>query len=173
VIKNWITECNLQSAGLVIDMIDKHCDSLNGSANTGDMTECLATVLNLQNPPSITCAGRVSKWFLMNKYNNPSFCCTYSLLHAQQDALTHNKNDSYFKNDPHTLPMQKIWSSSAGFVLWSPKKWLTGLKSGGLSGKFCRLVRPTQQFGKLSCKYSHSNEIWTVKCIWSVNRLGN
>jgi hypothetical protein len=32
----------------------------------------------------------------MNKYNNPSFakdCCTYSLLHAQQDALTRNKLD--------------------------------------------------------------------------------
>jgi hypothetical protein len=36
----------------------------------------------------------------MNKYNNPSFetkdCCTYSLLYAQQDALTHNKEFSLY-----------------------------------------------------------------------------
>jgi hypothetical protein len=28
----------------------------------------------------------------INKYNNP--CCTYLLLHAQQDALAHNSSET-------------------------------------------------------------------------------
>jgi hypothetical protein len=53
--KNQITERTSQSAGLVANMVFiKHCDtatnSLNGSANTGDVAEALMTALDLQKP---------------------------------------------------------------------------------------------------------------------------
>jgi hypothetical protein len=69
--ENQITEHTSQSAGLVIDMglyngADTSTNSLDGSSNTGDVTEGLMTALNLKKTSGQRPAqAGVCKWFLL------------------------------------------------------------------------------------------------------------
>jgi hypothetical protein len=63
---NRIKERSSQSAGLVVDMaLYTETNSVNGSANTGDVAEALTTALDFQTPPVNDLRSRVCKWFLL------------------------------------------------------------------------------------------------------------